>query len=176
MKTSPKSAANWVHQTVQLFPPTQMVTEQFTATLISLFCDYPESTLGAALDPKRLIKRFQYLPDLNTFKKVLDDVGAIPAAEAQRQERIAQQLKERVEPKKIKGDYNGPIEEVRPGDILSAERQLEYREFMAKKHQMRNIKLWGPNEEYKDTGARPFAVHIPEPPKQQSEKNPFEDL
>jgi len=73
-------------------------------------------------------------------------------------------------------DYTGSIDEVRPGDILTPERQIEYRAFMAKKHQMNNIKLWGPNEEYKDSGARPFAVKLPAEPltKQPEEPNPFE--
>ena len=74
-------------------------------------------------------------------------------------------------------DYTGPIEEVRPGDILTSERQIEYREYMAKKHNMKNIKLWGPNEIYKDSGARPFAVNMaPAKPltEKQEEPNPFE--
>lgn len=63
--------------------------------------------------------------------------------------------------------YERPIENVKPGDILSWERQQEYREYMAKKHNMPNVKLWGINEKYEDGGNRPFDKSDPEEP------NPF---
>ena len=53
--------------------------------------------------------------------------------------------------------YTGPIEDIRPGDIISWERFDEYREFMRTKKNITNIKLWGTNEEWIDNHQRPFS-------------------
>lgn len=78
-----------------------------------------------------------------------------------------------------KPSYTGPIEEIRPGDVLHWTRFDEYREFMRKKHNIKNIKTWGISETFKDNGMRPFAVpdstiakHISEKPEDVT--NPFE--
>lgn len=99
----------------------------------------------------------------------------------------------------MKKPYTGPIEEVRPGDILEGARIDEYRLFMRRKHGIQNAKMWGLNEKWEDSGARPFGTKLPDkfyaPVKGNDfvefkegdnvdekikealeEKNPFEDL
>lgn len=136
-----------------------------------------------SFSPDGIPLKFNYLPSLKDIKTELDELASKLAAPIQRDARIQAQLKERAEfeahmtayplRSNQKGDYTGPIEDVRPGDILTHERQIEYRQFMAKKHNMKNIKLWSDGETYKDSGARPFAVNLPDdPPKE--EPNPFE--
>ena len=71
-------------------------------------------------------------------------------------------------------DYEGPIEDIRPGDILSWRRYEEYREFMLKKHGIKNIKIWGQDEEYKDSGQRPFRLAEKPLPIDTPAINPFE--
>lgn len=56
------------------------------------------------------------------------------------------------------GNYIGPIEQVRPGDILTFDRLAEYDAFMKAKHGMRTVRHWGFNENYVDSGARPFRL------------------
>jgi hypothetical protein len=57
-----------------------------------------------------------------------------------------------------KPDYTGPIEQIKPGDILNWRRYEEYREFMLKKHGLKNIKLWDQGEEWIDNRQRPFQL------------------
>lgn len=176
-KITAKEAINWVHQTLKLFPQANPPTEEFTAALVSLLCQYSIQTVAQALTPSNgIATKFKYLPTLAEFKKELDDIGAKNFRRLAEAKMIRDQLEERKNyPEyKTKSPYTGPIEEVRPGDILTWERQQEYREFMAKKHGMKNIRLWDFSEIYKDSGARPFAVKIPET--EPEEKNPFEDL
>lgn len=59
-----------------------------------------------------------------------------------------------------KAPYTGPIEHVKPGDILSWERHEEYREFMLKKKGIRDARLWSLNETWIDNGSRPFQIAI----------------
>jgi hypothetical protein len=173
MKTSPKSAANWAHQTVALFPPTQMATEQFLTTLVSLLTEYTESVLAKALDPKGLIAKFQYLPDLKTMKDHLDDIAAAPFVEAARERSLKEQFEDRKKyplPKQ-RDLYRGPIEEVRPGDLLPFERIPEYEAFMKSKGTQK-VKHWTRTENWVDNGQRPFEVKIKE--EKEIAENPFE--
>lgn len=65
--------------------------------------------------------------------------------------------------------YKGPIENVKPGDVLDWQRHEEYREFMKKQHNIKSIKTWGLDEKWEDNGMRPF--YLPAKPE---EPNPFE--
>lgn len=169
LKTHPKSALNWAHQTLGLFPPTQKITDEFLATLVSLFCDYPETVLAKALDPKTIIAKHQYLPDLKSFKDMLDEVVSAPLKEAAEARQLREQFEERKKfalPKR-REEYLGPIEEIKPGDILPFSRIPEYEQFMKVKHNLK-VRHWTATEEWQDNGQRPFAVKI------KQEENPFE--
>lgn len=143
--------------------------------MVSLLTDYTESVLAKGLDKKTLIAKFQYLPDLNTLKRHLDDIAAKPFEDGARQQRLREQFADR-EKYKVKNRefYTGPIEDVRPGDILSYERLAEYDKFMREKKGIQKVKHWTATEDWQDNGMRPFEVKLPESPKNNSEENPFE--
>lgn len=70
--------------------------------------------------------------------------------------------------------YTGPIERVGPGHVLAAERLEEYQAYMRKTHGF-IPKLWGPNEEWQDSGLRPFQqASSPKDPILPQEPNPFD--
>jgi len=62
--------------------------------------------------------------------------------------------------------YKGPIEDIKPGDILHWSRMEEYKSFIRTKGV--TPKLWGVDETWRDTGQRPFST-----PKKDEDKNPF---
>jgi hypothetical protein len=66
--------------------------------------------------------------------------------------------------------YTGPIEDIQPGDVIGWERQAEYQAFIKTKG-VANPKIWGVDEPWVDSGARPF--QISDKPIDQS--NPFEE-
>jgi hypothetical protein len=105
--------------------------------------------------------KFSRLPSLAEIKSELDTTCAKFAGPIARIARLKKQIDERNDAyiPKLK-EYTGPIEEVRPGDILSVERQEEYRTFMRSKHPGVSTKMWGINETWKDNGARPFATKL----------------
>jgi hypothetical protein len=78
-----------------------------------------------------------------------------------------------------KPSYTGPIEDIRPGDIIEWRRFDEYREFMRTQKGIPNAKLWGLNEEWIDSKQRPFQLagktqQIVEPKMQENLANPFD--
>lgn len=72
-----------------------------------------------------------------------------------------------------KEPYTGPIENVKPGDILHHTRFTEYDEFMRTKKNITNTKLWGFNETWLDNGSRPFQLSEKLEP-EENNPNPFE--
>lgn len=72
------------------------------------------------------------------------------------------------------GNYIGPIEFVRPGDLLTYDRLVEYDAFMRAKHGM-VVKHLGLNEIWTDSGQRPFQLAAkPEAPVGETPTNPFD--
>ena len=176
-KTPAASATHWVHQLIKLFPSTATeITPELVAALVKIFTQYEEKVLAGICSPiSGMPVRFDFLPGIKQFQECCN---AIAFEYAEHQRRLAgAKLKPSFvpisEPKFRDGDYTGPIEDVRPRDVLTWERQQEYREFMMKKHNMKNIRLWGFNETYHDGGGRPFAVKLPE---EKPQPNPFEEL
>lgn len=55
------------------------------------------------------------------------------------------------------GNYIGPIEFIRPGDLLTYDRLAEYDAFMRTKHGM-VVRHLGLNEIWTDSGQRPFQI------------------
>jgi hypothetical protein len=112
---------------------------------------------------------FEFLPGLFRFKGYCEQ----KASEAAQHEMRAKHARAKPASKPPEdpnaGCYTGPIEEVKPGDILHSTRFEEYREFMKNKHNIQNARLWGVNETWRDNGQRPFAVKLPT-----EEPNPFE--
>jgi hypothetical protein len=52
----------------------------------------------------------------------------------------------------------GPMEEIRPGDRIHWSRMEEWKMFMRTRHGIREPRIWGANETWIDSGARPFAL------------------
>lgn len=122
--------------------------------------------------------RFEYLPGIFKFRQYCEEVAKEAQEHARRLAAAKRPRAPYTAPAPSPGCYTGPIELVKPGDILDQARILEYREFMKTKgfHQ---IRLWGVNERWEDNHARPFAVpdstiakHLSEKPEDVS--NPFE--
>lgn len=112
---------------------------------------------------------FEFLPGLFRFKGYCEQ----KASEAAEHDRRSKQGKAmpalRSDP--FAGCYAGPIENIKPGDILHSTRFEEYRTFMKTKHNMQSVKLWGNAESWRDNGQRPFAKSLSA---KQEEPNPFE--
>ena len=181
-----KTAAHWVHQTVKLFPIVgEGPTHEYLAAFTDMLCKYQESVIKEALNPSiGLPSQFEYLPALAKIKEALDGVLEARGRVLESERRFREQMAERrlieaqnssKEPSRT--GYTGPIEDVKPGDILDGTRLDEYRDFMGKTHGIRQIKMWGLNENWIDNGARPFGRPAPSPavPKTPEEPNPFEE-
>src|ERR1700688_5011419 len=153
--TNPKTASLWVRQLVKLFPTTNNeTTEEMIASMVLIFTQYPESLLSQICNPSTgMPSSFEFLPGLFRFKGYCEQ----RASEAAEHERLAKQG--RAKPARRSDDsfvgcYTGPIENVKPGDILHCTRFDEYREFMKTKNNI-STKLWGFHEAWRDNGARP---------------------
>jgi hypothetical protein len=70
--------------------------------------------------------------------------------------------------------YDGPIEDIRPGDVIEWHRIDEYRAFMKAKKGIKNAKLWDSNENWEDSGQRPFQIATKPQPIIAPDHNPFE--
>ncbi len=125
--------------------------------------NYPEPVLALVCSPVHgLASKLDYFPSLKQIKSFCDD-KAFEISEHERREdleaRVRASAKPAGEPKPdpYAGCYTGPIELAKPGDRISWKRVEEYREFMQREKGMTNIRLWGLNEKWIDSGARPFA-------------------
>lgn len=172
-KATQKSAGNWAHQLVKLFPSTAatILTPDFLAAISAVFMEYPEAVLASVCSPSFGISAKQdYFPSLNQLKKSCEDA----AFELGERERRMAASKRKPVPKNqddLSNCYTGPIENIKPGDILHSTRFEEYRTFMKTKHSMQSVKLWGSSEQWRDNGQRPFAKPLTA---KQEETNPFE--
>jgi hypothetical protein len=186
-----KEAIQWARNTLSLFPQAAGAapTEEFVAALISLICQFPRNVVEIVLHPTKGVPvdlKYKFLPSLAEFKFELDrQVGEI-AQRAKEAKRLQEQLLDReqfnqhIRPH-TKSLYEGPIEDIRPGDRISWKRSKEYDEFMSKKHSMKKVKRWERDETWIDSGARPFAAKFAaqpitiEKPQQDPDKNPFDE-
>lgn len=159
-------------------------TFEFLAAFTEMLCKYPEWAIQEGLNPSTGIpSQFDYLPALSRIKDTLDRALEARGKVLEEERRFREQMEERLrieaqhssrEPSKR--PYTGPIEKVKPGDIIGGDRMDEYRHFMAKNHGMREIKMWELNEQWRDSGARPFArpTSTAKPSSPPEESNPFE--
>lgn len=166
-KTTAKSAENWAHQLFKLFPSltATTLTSEFIAGITRILELYPEAVLASVCSPAfGIASKLDFFPSLAKLKSFCDEA----AFELTERERRAQSGKAIAGPRPdyFAGCYTGPIENVKPGDILHHTRFDEYHEFMKNKKNITNTKLWGFSETWIDSGARPF--HDKEEP------NPFE--
>ncbi len=107
---------------------------------------------------------FEFLPGLFRFKHYCEQRAGEALDHDRRVREAVRPKRTEPAPRPSKGDYEGPIEDIRPGDIIPWSRMDEYREFMLTKKGVRDTRLWGLNEEWKDNGARPFQISAkPEP-------------
>jgi hypothetical protein len=156
--TSPKAAGHWLRQLIALFPTTSNeVTEEATAAMVLVFTQYPESLLREICSPLTgMAANFEFLPGLFKFRQFCE-AKAAEISERERWVREASKPRTPVPPPDpFAGCYTGPIEQIKPGDILHCTRFEEYREFMRKNKNMPNAKLWGLNDKWVDSGQRPF--------------------
>jgi hypothetical protein len=186
---------------------TNPVTDEFTAALVNLLCMYPEKVVADVLHPTMgLPSRFKYLPTIAEFKKEFEgEVSSIwwraYRKEQERnqqlnaEERAARELEmrlragERLHPTPKAEErpvYTGPIENVKPGDLLTYDRLAEYDAFMRKTHGIKP-RHFGVFEDWEDSGARPFSAKVDlnlsyknktselDAKPEDGEKNPFEE-
>ncbi len=66
--------------------------------------------------------------------------------------------------------YTGPIEDIRPGDVIEHHRIDEYRAFMRAHKGIPDAKLWGLNEEWVDSKQRPFQIATKPQPEKSTQK------
>jgi len=145
-------------------------------------CLYPEKVLARVCSATEgICTKQKYLPSLFELKEALDATGfTIHEEEVRRQIHTNFVAKPPEDPKE--GCYSGPIEQIKPGDILHHSRFDEYRAFMREHKGIPKAKLWANNEDFKDSGQRPFQIvtkpqteqfEKPTPPKEVKEVNPF---
>jgi len=104
---------------------------------------------------------------LAELKSALDD-ASVEIVERERRMALAARKPIPVPYSDVKEDqrpsYTGPIENIKPGDVLDQSRFPEYREYMKNKKGIPNIKMWGRHEDWEDNKHRPFGGGW-EPPK-----------
>lgn len=184
LKTEAITAGHWLHQMLKLFPDTGNLTEEMIKAMVLVFTQYPESMLKEIVNPLTgLPSRFKFTPSIMEFGQACAEIASSVALHDQRLRDHEEWVRQKALPAPEKAPerpcYEGPIENVKPGDILSWDRQEEYRLYMQKAHQI-TPKIWGFYEEYRDNGQRPFAVRV-EAPKEKNQiplppenPNPFE--
>ena len=187
-KTDPKAAANWVYQMISCFPPPSP-TQEILKSIVLVFCQYRESTLREIVSPiSGLPSEFKYLPsikEINDFCKTKSSEIEQDKLRAIAHEKLvrAQIGSPRDIDKEIKDPcYWGPIEDVKPGDVLHWSRLAEYDHFAKSKLGFDPGRPRGFFEKWVDTGRRPFAasqasslsVPVAPPAGHSIEKNPFE--
>ena len=137
--------------------------------------EYPEKAVSVVCSPTNgLASKLEFFPSLAKLKSALDD-AAFDIKEHERRVRQAsmpppQQISA-PQNKPASGCYTGPIELVKPGDILDQSRFDEYRQFMRTQKNMPVVKLWGVNENWVDSQQRPF--QISSKPDKHNTTNPF---
>lgn len=171
-RMEPKEAGHWVAQLLKLFPQAAPPTSEMVAAMVTLVCQHSRETVSKTFSPDGIPSKFNFLPSLKEIKDALDDVASAPVIEAHRQRQLKEQLEERnaYAPQKPRGEYWGPIEEVKPGDVLPFSRFSEYDKFMREKKGIQKVKHYTFTEEWKDNGQRPFQVKLQE---EKQEENPF---
>lgn len=165
-KTTRKSAENWAHQLFKLFSSLQATTinSEFSDGVIQVLELYPEAVLAIVCSPAYGIASKQdFFPSLAKLKSFCEE-AATELAERARRAATPKMIPTKKRADEFAGCYTGPIENIKPGDILHHTRFEEYRQFMREKKNILNARLWGANETWIDSGQRPFS----------EEPNPFE--
>jgi len=165
-----KSAGIWAHQLFGQFPnlSTATLTSEFVEAVKSVLGVYPEGVIARACNPVYgIASKAKFFPSLAELKSLCDD-AAFEISERFRREKLAAKKSPREPYSDVREDdrpsYTGPIENIKPGDVLNQSRFPEYREFMKNKKGIPNIKMWGRHEDWEDNKHRPFGGGW-EPPK-----------
>lgn len=174
-KTTHKSADNWAHQLFGQFPSltSTTLTSEFTDGIIQILMLYPEAVLAVVCNPAYGIASKQtFFPSLAELKSACE-AAANELAERERRAALPKAIPAKTHPDPLAGCYTGPIEQVKPGDILHHTRFDEYHQFMREKKNFTNTKLWGVNETWVDSGQRPFQLSAkPEEGDKEDQENP----
>lgn len=138
---------------------------------------YPEKIAAMVCNPvSGIASQLKYFPSIAELKSSCDaaasEYNARLRLERMAARRAAPQPK--TEQEDTTGLYMGPMEEIRPGDVISWNRMDEYKEFMRTKKGIQNVKNWGVNDKWVDSGQRPFA--LPDKPivPTKEDPNPFD--
>ena len=117
-KTDPRLAANWLGDLLKLFPPTSGMSSELMKAMVAIFCQYPESLLREICSQTSgMATSFKFLPSLFEFKQYCAQ-RATEDYEHERRVRENASLIPAPPPDPFEGCYTGPIEDIRPGDIL----------------------------------------------------------
>ena len=150
--------------------------------MVLIFSQYPESTLKVIVNPlEGLPSKFKFLPGVMEFGAACAEISAAVELQKQRiadhERKVYYQALPAPERPAEKGCYEGPIELVKPGDILSWERHAEYRAYMEAKHGFDPGRAVDPKN-WMDSGRRPFDTlsgkHSANQNQSTEEPNPFD--
>lgn len=167
MDNDPEKVNELIQQLMGQYPNFKP-TSGFTVGLATMFMVYPEPVLREATNPVHGIAgHHKFFPSLAELKTFLDGIaerqhraraGAAKGVARPEPKPTSEPLNRSTRPSRATdaaGLYIGPIDLVRPGDLLPYWRLEEYDLFMQSKG-MHTVKHWGLNEDYHDSGARPF--------------------
>jgi len=185
-KTNPKTAAHWVFQLVNCFPPPPPpgTTQEVLRAITLILCQYREETIKEIVNPvSGMPTAFKYLPSLKEIKDYCDNKSS--QIEQDKLRAIAHEKLVRTTlgaPQEEHPCYKGPIEDVKPGDVLHWSRLAEYDHFAKSKLGFDPGRPRGFFEKWIDTGRRPFVAvgaidpvdWVVSPANHSVEKNPFE--
>lgn len=167
------TAVHWAHQLFALFPSlsTATLSFEFIEGVRQVLARYPDGVLANVCSATHgIASKVDFFPSLASLRSHCDQ----EAENIQIQEKYVRMAANPRAPRAAAPEvnykancYNGPIEDIKPGDFLHFSRIEEYRLFMMAKHRIAT-KVWGLNERWEDTGQRPFDTN----PKE--ETNPFE--
>ena len=174
---SQQTAAHWAQQLVKLFPSTAatVLTTEFLAAVVAILMEYPEKVVSVVCNPGHgICSKQDFFPTLSQLKGACDNASFEHQERFRRERASTSRPETKPAPDPFAGCYTGPIEYVKPGDVLHYTRFDEYREFMRTKKNIPNVKLWGLNETWVDNHQRPFQVDIKPEAQIKEEINPFE--
>lgn len=169
MANDPDKISLLIEQLIQQFPHFKP-TNGFLVGLSTMFMVYSETVIREVINPIHGIAgHHKFFPSLAELKTFCEGV-------AERQERfrlksatpLADHLvnsasgpeKRVVMPSRgvdANGSYIGPMDLVRPGDLIPGWRMEEYDLFMRSKG-IQNVRHWGFNETWVDNQTRPFKL------------------
>ncbi len=145
------------------------------AGMVEIFTTYPDTVVAEVCRATGLPTTAKYLPSLAELKTALNEAQKtlLERKRFEAMEPIRRTADYMPPVQKPTDTYTGPIEDIRPGDVIGYDRLEEYKEFMRRKHGL-TVKVYpaGDNS-HVDTGERPFASNEGKKVNKLTEPNPF---